>query len=249
MSYSHRWKFDRPLNPQEWSRICSDVRALLNEPHGIHLGNARGQEINDVEGAFIYSPTPAINFNGVGRDSQDPFLLKPETLEQSFKTHRKPYDELAAAAMLILAFHKPSTVIESSGGEEEWARSWQLARHILKSQHPLQHQAIDAALIHRPGAGVALYNERLASTQNAAHLERVDAWLEHVQDKVPEDAFAVATLNTLKKVRRELACGLIRDFDARYATDCLEIHMRNSRFVEPSTQPDDQYVYTSSPGF
>ncbi|KFF32843.1 hypothetical protein G039_0328505 [Pseudomonas aeruginosa VRFPA01] len=68
---------------------------------------------------------------------------------------------------------------------------------------------------------------------NCELLDKVDAWLQQVEGKAPEDQFAQASLNSLKLVRRQLAEGTMTGFDARYAVECLEGYMRDSRFVEP----------------
>ncbi|WP_121362998.1 hypothetical protein [Pseudomonas aeruginosa] len=241
MANTHGWSFQRPLNEQQWVRTCRDIEALLKEPSWTQIGDKNGVELDRPEAALIrplYTGAPtglaeAIEFNGVGNESREAFYLTPETLTASIVTDQQRYEPLVMASMLILAYHKPGTALHSTANEQTWAPAWLLARHVLRSQHPDAHESVDSHLADHPGRHHAAELQQKAAEMNCELLDKVDAWLQQVEGKAPEDQFAQASLNSLKLARRQLAEGTMTGFDARYAVECLEGYMRDSRFVEP----------------
>jgi hypothetical protein len=145
MGYTHYWTQPLRYSKAEWTQICEDVTAILNDVQhvqGIPLANGMGelgtQPIIDAD---------TILFNGAGEeDSHEAVHLQravpPLTEEDKrwnkqrgwdfCKTARKPYDLAVTAVLAYLAAleNKPLSV-SSDGDGREWLEGVALARRTV----------------------------------------------------------------------------------------------------------------------
>ena len=140
MGYTHsRYRVAAfPVDP--WAAFVEDAKAIVSEVsrRGIALADEYGDEgTSPCVGGII------VRFNGVGPAAHESFRMErffcgpPSRVRKDLffdwcKTQRKPYD-LAVMALLVAAKlrFEALIVVQSDGGENEWAPGKSLCQAIL----------------------------------------------------------------------------------------------------------------------
>jgi hypothetical protein len=127
MGYTHYWKIPKTVPNGDWHDIVRDVAKII-EATNIPLA----LEYDEPEKKPEISPW-CIQFNGVGDDGHETFLIKPDLEEFSFcKTARKPYDTVVVAVLAYLGSVWPQYFdISSDGDPADWEDGIALARRAL----------------------------------------------------------------------------------------------------------------------
>ena len=125
MGYTHYWSHSK-VDQKNFDALAKDVKAILKK--------------TKVEVRFEYDDSSppkvddeSIQFNGVGNEGHETFILTPKAVEFEFcKTARKPYDEVVTACLLAAADHIPDISIRSDGIWAEWEDGRALYEKVTK---------------------------------------------------------------------------------------------------------------------
>lgn len=141
MGYTHYWyqPKNKPIAPDVWALIVSDVQKVLNEASAILLREY------DEPGTKPEVTADLIAFNGVGNAGHETFYFerapkqpdyqskKPEIFN-SCKTANKSYDTVVCACLIIIAHHAGDAVLVKSDGDiNDWAPGLNIARSVTGS--------------------------------------------------------------------------------------------------------------------
>lgn len=113
MGYTHYWSHFK-VAQENFDALVKDVKAILKTTKvEVKI------EYDDSSPAKVDSES--IQFNGVGEDGHETFILTPRGAEFDFcKTARKGYDEVVTACLLAAADHIPDMSVRSDGVWAEW---------------------------------------------------------------------------------------------------------------------------------
>ena len=160
MGYTHYFgmKKKSAMNKQKWASIIEDTKRLLvrlpkdsMSAGGCHAGVP-------IELALEYDlpdKRPALNsevitFNGVGEMGHETFCLEREKENDGFdfcKTHRKPYDLVVCAVLIVVHTHAPGwRNINSDGDLQDWVPALHWVREVLGEHYQMPLEDPEGAL-------------------------------------------------------------------------------------------------------
>jgi predicted secreted acid phosphatase len=110
MGYTHYWKIREPIDADAFSKLAKGIKQI------VETAQDAGIAIQDD------STDTIINFNGVGADSHENFVLQIGDTGFDFtKTAGKPYDTAVTASLVLLKKELGAeVVVTSDGGWEDW---------------------------------------------------------------------------------------------------------------------------------
>lgn len=122
MGYTHYWRNESGITIEQWQRIASDARRVIELARPIIQ-----REYND------YGP-PAVDdeviiFNGIGADGHETFWFTKGSHSFAFcKTALKPYDRVVCAVLAIAKKHAPRLSVSTDGDWGDWQEGLALCR-------------------------------------------------------------------------------------------------------------------------
>ena len=110
MGYTHYWKIREPIDADAFTKLAKGIKQI------VETAQDAGIAIQDD------STDTIINFNGVGADSHENFVLQIGDTGFDFtKTAGKPYDTAVTASLVLLKKELGAeVVVTSDGGWEDW---------------------------------------------------------------------------------------------------------------------------------
>jgi hypothetical protein len=130
MGYTQYYSQNRSFTDIEWGQITKFAKHLFNNQKNI-VANWEGEP-----GTTPKVDRKVINFNGIGPDAHENFLLsKDVTPDHSFgfcKTRQKPYDTVVVALLVYIDEVAPGALhITSDGYADEWNDGLELAANLV----------------------------------------------------------------------------------------------------------------------
>lgn len=147
MGYTHYFKRKDNVSVNEWNRIVSDFKEVIEKAPATSssAGAHYSDEPLDIQGDRHETCKPIIDnrvvlFNGVGDFGHETFyfarVIEAEVEGFCFcKTARKPYDYFVCAFLILLNYYSKTTqVISSDGHAHDWQPVLEDLRRILKNK-------------------------------------------------------------------------------------------------------------------
>jgi hypothetical protein len=153
--YAHRFIWKQQPDPEQL-RACLREMQLVVAAMGKMLGDGDGEGKPRVDATEV-------EFNGMGRHREEPFVFPGEQGFNACETAGKPYDAVVTACLIIARDHFPADVLEirSDGNWDEG--DWDGGKHIYQS------------VLHRRARNPMVATDALGNRPEQTHGERLPA--------------------------------------------------------------------------
>ena len=111
MGYTHYWRIKEPIDADAFSKLAKGIKQIVG------TAQEAGIAIQDD------STDTVINFNGIGENSHENFVLQVGDTGFDFtKTAGKPYDTAVTASLILLKKELGAEVVVTSDGDwSDWS--------------------------------------------------------------------------------------------------------------------------------
>lgn len=180
MGYTHYFPQNREATVDEFNALCDDAEALIKTARdcGISIVNGSGDAGTDpiiirialdaptsppnengvtvIDNAVPRAAIPKILFNGEGKDSCEPFSIKPFYEDFNFtKTQGRPYDAVVVAMLISMYYLAPGcwNISTDARGPRQWQEGVELWLKTFPDRKIEQWMGPLAGLIEEKRAG------------------------------------------------------------------------------------------------